>query len=705
MNKKTGIFFVIIILFLNSSIPNSFFIKKTENAILDSTSLASYFQDNNNDVDLPEVFRIADVSRYDSFDPHSGFFLEVMSLPYDALVDFNLITGEIVPSLATQWVVTNDSKEWTFTLRENVTFHDDTQLNSLHVKYSLERFFYPTHPEFVSHPYWDEIRNLPFDSIEIIDNLKFKITLSESYSPFLTRLALIKIITPNSFESSVFNVPIGTGPYKIDLATSNNNIINFTRFEDHFRGLAPFKFIDYQTYVDRFEELEEVVDSENVDLVMDRGPISNYFHENDFLGFNTVWNISFIDNSVSHDIGWFNYSLDVFADAKVRQALNYALNKQDYVDDVKNGLATPKNNILTKNLPYYDDQILGYPYNLEIAKNLLDEAGYSIEIDGYRFEIDVVSPSFSQARAQFVCDSFELIGIKCNQVEDHNDASRLFSGDFDFYVVGMIHSPDIGLVYDLTHTNGTLNFGSFSDTTIDILTSLALETPVKQEQDFYYKLLQTLFQEEAPYLLLSDGVIPYSVKKEFSNVVGLNKYTLIGFHTFFGPDPNQINSVNAVEVINQAVYAETTDVLITNPNSIPLTFNIEMTNNQSDFISSGNNLGKFIKLNVDKQEIPYYLRVYYDPQEIEQENRTLTISQYNEETNSWIELILRAEDQDLRYLEVEINGDVIVQLLQKIVTYTLVPFVLIFTILMTIIIIVTVVKNQKIASYTRKTIK
>ncbi|MHA2336906.1 MAG: hypothetical protein ACXACX_06370 [Candidatus Hodarchaeales archaeon] len=64
MNKKTGIFFVIIILFLNSSIPNSFFIKKTENAILDSTSLASYFQDNNNDVDLPEVFRIADVSRY-----------------------------------------------------------------------------------------------------------------------------------------------------------------------------------------------------------------------------------------------------------------------------------------------------------------------------------------------------------------------------------------------------------------------------------------------------------------------------------------------------------------------------------------------------------------------------------------------------------------------------------------------------------------
>ncbi|MHA2096453.1 MAG: ABC transporter substrate-binding protein, partial [Candidatus Hodarchaeales archaeon] len=311
--------------------------------------------------DTPSLLRYGNLGNpYASSDP--AIYADVTgdqwrrhSLLYNTLVDYDPETGLITPSLAKQWVVSNDSKYWVFTLKQNIFFHDGSKFNASSVKFTFSRLFDPTNPAYV--PKEDD---LPLKSIEIKSEYELIFNFFEPHSPFIyDEAATLFITSPNSFNGSTLNNPIGTGPYRIDLSSSNLTFQNLTRFTEHFRGLPPFEQIHYRIYTN-YNDLVDAIVSHEVDIV------PSYYLDTDELYLNDdYWNLTVSNKSYNTIFGWFNQHDSKIANSNVRLALNHAINRQSLID-LYGGYASKARSIVPPSAPFYDNEVVGYPYNVKL---------------------------------------------------------------------------------------------------------------------------------------------------------------------------------------------------------------------------------------------------------------------------------------------------------------------------------------------------
>ncbi len=240
------------------------------------------------------------------------------TIVFDPLVEYSFDTQELIPALAKQWVVSNDSKHWIFTLREDVKFHDGTKFNASSVKFTYDRFIDPTHPAFVADPII-ELSDMPLESVEILDEYEVAFNFNQSYAPFIYKeAAYCGIYSPESFKGgSDIIVPIGTGPYYLDDIVSNESYQKFIRNDQHFRGVPPFEEIQFFICGswDCFQTLIEahVGDFTTIGL--------NSLSESD-----TYWEKSLGFDAINY--GYFNHLRPITSDQNVRLAINYAVNNE-----------------------------------------------------------------------------------------------------------------------------------------------------------------------------------------------------------------------------------------------------------------------------------------------------------------------------------------------------------------------------------------
>jgi ABC-type transport system substrate-binding protein len=649
----------------------------------------------------PEILRMGE-DIFDAtsmnLDPHYGRKFMPESLIYESLVEYDDEKDELLPTLATQWVVTNDSKHWTFYLRDDIFFHDGSKFNASAVVFNLMR----------------HRLNSSISSIEIINEYEVKIHFSEPFAPFQNVLPFLKIASPNSFNGSDLISPIGTGPYFVNLDESNTSFLQFYRFDQYHAGLAPFKEIHYYFYNASSSEYEEAISNDKLDFV---GFGTYIDSDND-----SRWKKIELLDSPYIILGAFNFNLTELSNKNVRKAINYALNNTGLTQVFLEDNRKPLISIIPEGVLGFDSSIRGYPLDLERANWLLDQEGYVRGEDGVRFSLRLTIPPYAWLHGTYIQDSLNQVGIECEIIEDPLYTEMLKTGDFD---IGLFSNTPLDpyVTTWLMHSEGGMNYGCYSNSEMDILTTLAQSTPVSQEREFYYKLILHLAQEESPYLLLQKEIMTfwksnitapffhftnnlrfqfnYSSSEQINHLIKLK---------IMQSEPVTSKRVINVQVQTESLYFPITDVIITNTKNEPLLAKkIQMSYNLGTFLQQQTEQGKFFLIDVDNPDHEYRFRCYYDLDEIQNMTKgTLVLYKYNQNEETWIEQETLNSNSSLQFIEIELRGGITLLRLGEImtqITYHFLPFVTISIIVIVIIITFTIFNNRKLANHVKRVYK
>jgi len=277
------------------------------------------------------------------------------------------LEGKVHPWLAESWEVAPDNKTWTFHLKKGVKFHDGTDFDANAVKISFERLLNP-----------DNGLNRRFqltfiDQINVIDPYTVEIVTKDPYCAMENILdwSGSHIISPASIEKygkDVARYPVGTGPYVVAENVSGEYVTleKFGEYWGEKPSLDEVKFITVPEEGTRIAMLE----TGEVDYIVSLSPQEiSRIEENDKL---TVGKDP-SNRVLQLGINTTKAPLD---NKKVRQALNYAVDRELILENVMGGIGIPATSVIASNVWGYAEGIFPYEYNPEKAKELLAEAGY-----------------------------------------------------------------------------------------------------------------------------------------------------------------------------------------------------------------------------------------------------------------------------------------------------------------------------------------
>ncbi len=274
--------------------------------------------------------------------------------------------NKIFPSLAEKWEISKDGLTWTFYLRKGVKFHDNTPFTAQAVKKSLDRLLDPS---------TGSNRRYMFtfiDQTKVLNDYTVQIVTKEPKANFLNLLTQSGAypISPSAldkFGKDIADNPCGTGPFRLQKKVTGEYVI-LTRFDDYWKGkpkLSEIKFITVPEEATRVNMIE----NGEADFIVNVPP-------QDMSRLQADKNITIRrdqSNRVAH-IG-LNVKRPPLDNVKVRQALNYGVDRELIIKGACSGLGIPAKSIIAPATWGYA-AVSPYKYDPEKAKELLAQAGY-----------------------------------------------------------------------------------------------------------------------------------------------------------------------------------------------------------------------------------------------------------------------------------------------------------------------------------------
>ena len=304
----------------------------------------------------------------------------------------------IVPLLAERYEASNDAKEFTFYLRKGVKFHDGTDFNAKAVKINLERLANP------DNKLSRRVLVSMLDHVEIVDDYTVKVHLKEPYGAFASSIAHTgtMMISPAALEKygkDIDRHPVGTGPFVYKNRTSDT--LEVVRNEHYWNGKVGVDGVVIRSVPEsgaRFAMLQ----AGEVQFVPDFPP--ELFHVAEKMPNIVVSK----EPSIAEYYVAINTMRKPFDDVRVRQAMNYAVDKDAFCKVVMNGFCEPATSPIPPLLKYYTN-VGQYKYNVEKAKELLKEAGYP---NGFDTEIFGKNSTMVIRGLQFLQQQLGAVNIK-----------------------------------------------------------------------------------------------------------------------------------------------------------------------------------------------------------------------------------------------------------------------------------------------------
>jgi peptide/nickel transport system substrate-binding protein len=292
----------------------------------------------------------------------------------ETLVTFPDESTQIVPGLAESWTISKDGLKYTFKLRKGITFHDGTPFDAEAVKFSIERQIVAEHP-------FNKLGKYPFanyffgnvKAVEVVDPQTVEFSLKEPRASFLAVLTAgaASIVSPTAVKKLGMDYPlspVGTGPFKF-VSWDRGQRVVLEKNASYWRHPVKVDRVIYRPIVEDQARLTELLTGA-LDLIVGTPP--------DFVAqLENNPKITLLKQVGAHV--WYlgiNNQKKPFEDKRVRQALNYAVNKEAIVRDVLKGTgATSVGPVLPKTWGA-EAALKPYPYDPERAKKLLAEAGF-----------------------------------------------------------------------------------------------------------------------------------------------------------------------------------------------------------------------------------------------------------------------------------------------------------------------------------------
>jgi peptide/nickel transport system substrate-binding protein len=451
----------------------------------------------------------------------------ICGIVYNGLVKYDKDMN-IVGDLAESWDISQNGLVITFHLRKGVKWHDGHPFTSADVLYTYQVTVDPKTPTAYAGDF------LKVKKTEALDNYTVRITYDKPFAPAL--ISWGSAILPRHLlagkditKSALSRHPIGTGPYKFKEWVTGQKIVLVSN-SDYFEG---------QPYIDgritriipdsatMFLELR----AQNIGMMgltplqYTRQTENNLFKNN----FNKYRYLSFAYTYLG-----YNLKNPLFADKRVRQAISYAINKDEIISGVLLNLGKPANGPYKPGTWAYNDKVKIYNYNPQKARELLRDAGWTkinkegvLEKDGKPFVFEIVTNQGNETRqkcAEIIQRQLKEVGITVKIrilewsafVTDFINKRR-----FDAVIMGWTIPLDPD-AYDVWHSSKTapeeLNFISYKNPEADEMLEKGRSTFDQSQRKKYYDRFQEILAEDQPYTFLYVPEALVIISKRFLGV-------------------------------------------------------------------------------------------------------------------------------------------------------------------------------------------
>ena len=473
---------------------------------------------------------------------------------FDRLVSFEPGTTNVIPALAEKWDISEDGKTYTFHLRQGVKFHTTKDFkptrdfNADDVIFSFNRQLDPNHPYHKisggNYEYFTsmDMQNI-LDKVEKVDDYTVKMTLKTPNAPFLSNLGmdftsimsaeyadqLLKVGTPEKLDQN----PIGTGPFQF-VDYQKDSQLRYKAFDDYWAGKAKLDRLVFSITPDASVRMAKLQKGEC--------HAAPYINPADLPALQKDPNIN-VMSQAGLNVGYLalNTQKKPFDNVKVRQALNYAINKDAIIQSVYQGAGEKAKNPIPPTMWSYNNDVVDYDYNPEKAKALLKEAGFENGFDADLWAMPVSRPYNPNARrmAELIQEDWKKVGVNAKIVsyEWGEYIKRLRDGEHQTGMMGWNGDngdPDnfLNTLLSCAGVEAGANYAKFCNKEFDQLIDDAAKESDKAKRTELYKKAQVLFKEQAPWVTIAHSTTYFPVRKEVTG------YTISPFslHNFYYVD-------------------------------------------------------------------------------------------------------------------------------------------------------------------------
>ena len=493
---------------------------------------------------------------FDTLDPTVTTFSVVGKIAYhvfDPLV-WQTASGKFEAGLAESWEISPDAKAYTFKLRKDVKFHDGTPFNAQAVKFTFDRIVDPATKSQIA------ISALgPYEGTDVIDDATVRVRFKTAYAPFLDSVSSPYLVplSPDAvrkagkdFGSAAL---VGTGPFKFDSYKADSEVV-MSRNVDYKWGPAFLKSRG-APYLDKIiwrvipESTTRIATGESGELTfLEDVPTQDYQR------LKSSGKLTIAD-PVQAGSGWsmmMNVQNPPMDDLRVRQAIEWATDKNAMNQTVWNGVFKPACSPLTPNVLGFDPKTCDkYKYDLQRAGALLDDAGWKAnaatgvrEKGGLPLKLGLYFRSDSdnsRNMATFVQSNLKQAGIQV----DSQGLAR--AGYFDAVRSGKHHmqfwweshgDPDVvRILVHSSNANGGTNRNRYKNAAMDQLVDDAAAQTDPEKRKALYVQIQNKILDEAVMVFFADPLSIFAHQKTLQGVAVDWSGNYPFFHTAFLQKP------------------------------------------------------------------------------------------------------------------------------------------------------------------------
>ncbi|MEA2526816.1 MAG: peptide/nickel transport system substrate-binding protein [Thermomicrobiales bacterium] len=446
-----------------------------------------------------------------TFDPVATFYnadIWLLQNVYEQLLRVAPNGTELEPSLATSWDISTDGLTYTFHLRPGVTFHDGSALKASDVKFSMERA--KNDPNNI----WT-FTMVALEEVTTPDDATVVAKLNQPWAPFLADIAMFNCaVMPEAWakgnEQRLPTEMNGTGPFAFAEFVKGEHVLLKKNSNYWDEGLP---------YLDEVNVI--YVPDDNARILQLQGGELDGMHNvptsrvEELGGDENLQVLQFPSSYSQYMV--FNHKADPLDDVNVRLALNYATDKQSLIQIVLFGNGVEATSFMPKGALYWNDELPGFPYNLDTAKEYLAKSkvpnGFTIEFQyqAGNAEIEQLAAAVKDMWAQINVE----VAIAPTELSVFND--NFSNESFQImctYWTNDIIDPDELVAFAIEPKTANAFHTSWTNAeAVDLAAKGRAEQDAEKRKQMYFRI-QELFNQDAAMGLL--------YHKPFINVLSKN---------------------------------------------------------------------------------------------------------------------------------------------------------------------------------------
>jgi peptide/nickel transport system substrate-binding protein len=492
---------------------------------------------------------IGDASNLIALLANDSASFDIAGLVYNGLVKYDKDLN-LVGDLAESWDISEDNLTITFHLRKGVKWQDGVEFTAEDVLFGFRTITDPNTPT----AYAGDFQVV--EKAEALDPYTFRVKYKQPFAPGLASWGALVVLPKHLLEgqditkSPLTRKPMGNGPYRLKEWKTGEKIVLVSNHE-YFEGRPYIDGVIYRIIPDTATMFLELL-AGNIDF-MGLTPFQ-YLRQTDTPAFKKAYQKYKYLSSLYTYLG-YNLHYPKFKDKRVRQAISYAINREEVIEGVLFGLGMVATGPYKPGTWQYNPQIKPYPYDPAKATALLAEAGWQdrdgdavLEKDGEKFEFTIITNQGNNERrktAEIVQQRLAQVGIKVKIrvlewaafINEYIDKKN-----FEATILGWTIGQDPDL-FDVWHSSKTgykeLNFVFYQNEEVDRLIMEGRHTFDQEKRRRAYFRIQEILAEEQPYAFL---YVPYAlpvVHKRFRGVEPAAAGINYNFPKWYVPTPEQ----------------------------------------------------------------------------------------------------------------------------------------------------------------------